>query len=43
MENVPKRLKLSLYGENVVSVIAFLSEIDANSMSKVSIHHANFF
>ena len=43
MENVLKRLNLSLYGGNIVSGIAFLNEIDANSTGKVSIHHANFF
>ncbi|EEW2737560.1 hypothetical protein OBV68_001626 [Escherichia coli] len=26
-----------------MSGIAFLNEIDANSIGKVSIHHANFF
>lgn len=42
MENVLKRLKLGLYGGNIVSGIAFMNEIDANSIGKVSIHHANF-
>ncbi|KDT70986.1 hypothetical protein AC06_0955 [Escherichia coli 3-373-03_S3_C1] len=43
MENVLKRLNLGLYGGSIVSGIAFLNEIDANSTGKVSIHHANFF
>lgn len=43
VENVLKRLNLGLYGGNIVSGIAFLNEIDANSTGKVSIHHANFF
>ncbi|AXZ71560.1 hypothetical protein PU46_17610 [Escherichia coli] len=43
MENVLKMLNLGLYGGNIVSGIAFLNEIDANSTGKVSIHHANFF
>ncbi|AVV72777.1 hypothetical protein C6542_21595 [Escherichia coli] len=43
MKNVLKRLNLGLYGGNIVSGIAFMNEIDANSIGKVSIHHANFF
>ncbi|PGF77168.1 hypothetical protein BMR22_07355 [Escherichia marmotae] len=43
MENVLKRLKIGLYGRDIVSVIAFIYETDENSIDKVSIHHANFF
>ncbi len=32
-----------LYGGNIVVESAFMNEIDANSIGKVSIHHANFF